>query len=165
MKSWIGWKEQVSCLRQISASGLCQQSVRKKSNQIRVFADFSTRLNQALKDHHCPFPSAEEIFDKLNGGKIFWKIDLSDAYLQIEVKENSSKLLCINTHRGFYKFNRLAFEVKVALAIFQQVMDAMLGNLDFATGLSWRHINHQQICDRASEAYYVRIQQTPRIRF
>ena len=105
-----------------------EQSVRKKSNQIRVCADFST-----LKDHHYPLPSPEEIFTKLNGGKIFSKIVLSDAYLQIKVEENSSKLLCINKHRGLYKFWRLAFGVKVAPAIFQQVMDAMLGDLDFAT--------------------------------
>ena len=107
--------------------------VRKKSNQIRVCADFSTGLNQTLKDHHYPLPSPEEIFNKLNGGKIFSKIDLSDTYLQIEVEENSFKLLCKNTHRGLYKFNRLAFGVKIAPAIFQQVMDAMLGDLDFAT--------------------------------
>ena len=106
---------------------------RKKSNQIRVCADFSTGLNQTLKDHHYHLPSPEEIFNKLNGGKIFSNIDLSDTYLQIKVEENSSKLLCINTHSCLYKFNRLAFGVKVAPAIFQQVMDAMLGDLDFAT--------------------------------
>ena len=49
--------------------------VRKKSYQIRVCTDFSTGLNQALKDHHYPLPSSEEIFNKLNGGKIFSKID------------------------------------------------------------------------------------------
>ena len=72
--------------------------VRKKSKEIRVCADFSTGLNAALKDYHNPLPSTEEVFNKLNGGKIFLKIDLSEAYLQIPVEENSSKLLCINTH-------------------------------------------------------------------
>ena len=70
-------------------------------------------------------------FNKLNGGKVFLKIDLSEAYLQIPVEENSSKLLCINTHRGLYKFDRLVFGIKVAPAIFQQVMDTMLGSFDF----------------------------------
>ena len=107
--------------------------VRKKNNQIRVCTDFSTGLNQALKDHHYPRPSPEEIFNKLNCSKIFSKIDSSDSYLQIEVEENSSKLLSINTHRGLYKFNRLAFGVKVVPAIFQQVIDATLGDLDFIT--------------------------------
>ena len=47
--------------------------------------------------------------------------------------EESSKLLCFNTHRGLYKYNRLAFGVKVAPVILQQVMDTMLGDLDYAT--------------------------------
>ena len=53
-------------------------------------ADFSTGLNVALKDYHYPLPSPEEVFNKLNGGKVFSKIDLSEAYLQIPVEENSS---------------------------------------------------------------------------
>ena len=69
--------------------------IRKKVKEIRVCADFSTGLNAALKDYHYPLPSPEEAFKKLNGGKVFSKIDLSEAYLQISVEENSSKLLCI----------------------------------------------------------------------
>ena len=57
---------------------------------------------------------------------------MSDAYLQIPVDEQCSKLLCVNTHRGLYKFNRLPFGVKVAPAIFQQAMDNMLNGLDFS---------------------------------
>ena len=106
--------------------------VKKKSKDIRVCADFSTGLNAALKDYHYPLPSPNEVFTKMSGGKTFSKIDLSDAYLQIPVEEESSKLLCINTHRGLYKFERLAFGIKVAPAIFQQVMDTMLGGLDFS---------------------------------
>ena len=85
-----------------------------------------------MKDYHYPLPTLEEVFNKLNGGVVFSKVDLSNAYLQIPVEEECSKLLCINTQRGLYKFERLAFGVKVASAIFQQVMDTMLGGLDFA---------------------------------
>ena len=105
--------------------------VRKKSNEIRVCADFSTGLNAALKDFNYPLPNPSEVFTKLNQGVYFSKIDLSDAYLQIPMEEDSSKLLCINTHRGLYKFERLPFGVKIAPSLFQQVMDAMLGGLDF----------------------------------
>ena len=81
--------------------------------------------------YHYPLPSTE-VFTKLNGGKFFSKIDFSDAYLQIPVEEESSKLLCLNTHRGLYQYERLSFLVKVTPAIFQQVMDTMLGELDFS---------------------------------
>ena len=106
--------------------------VKKKNNKIRVCADFSTGLNECLKDHNYPLPSAEDLFSKLNGGKIFSKIDLSDAYLQIKVNEECSKFLCINTHKGIFKLKRLPFGLKVAPALFQQVMDTMLAGLEFA---------------------------------
>ena len=108
--------------------------VKKKSKDIRDSADFSTGLNAALKDHHYPLPSPEEVFTKLNGGKIFSKIDLSEAYLQIPVEEENAKLLCISTQKGLFKFNRLAFGIKVAPAIFQQVIYTMLSGFDFSIG-------------------------------
>ena len=40
--------------------------VKKKSNQIRICADFSTELNDALQDHHYHLPSTEENFNELN---------------------------------------------------------------------------------------------------
>ena len=40
--------------------------VKKKSNQIRICADFSTGLNDASQDHHYPQPSPEENFNQLN---------------------------------------------------------------------------------------------------
>ena len=44
--------------------------VKKKYNEILVCADFSTGLNAVLRDYHYPLPSPEEVFTKLNGGKI-----------------------------------------------------------------------------------------------
>lgn len=100
-------------------------------------ADFSTGLNEGLKQHNYPLPSPEEIFVKLYGGKFFSKLDLSDAYLQIHVDEDCflNSLRSINTHRGLYKFNRLPFGVKVASITFQQIMDTLLAGMDFV-----RHI-------------------------
>ena len=40
--------------------------VKKKSNHLRISADFSTGLNDALQDHHYPLPSPEKIFNILN---------------------------------------------------------------------------------------------------
>ena len=91
----------------------------KKNNKIRMCVDFSTGQNDCLRDHTYPLPSPEDIFASLNGEKIFSKLDLSDAYLQVKVKEECSKLLTINTHKGLYKFNRLPFGLKVSSSIFQ----------------------------------------------
>ena len=59
--------------------------VKKKNGKIRVFVDYSIGLNNSLKTLNYPLPCSENIFANLNERKFFWKIDLSHAYLQIEV--------------------------------------------------------------------------------
>ena len=83
-------------------------------------------------DHSYPLPFPEDIFTNLNGGTIFSKIDLSEAYLQVKVNEECSKYLCINTHLGLFRLKRLPFGLKVAPALLQQIMDTMLTDLVFA---------------------------------
>ena len=102
--------------------------VKKKNNKIKVCADFSIGLNECLRDHTYPLPTPEEIFSKLNGGKVFLKIDLSEAYLQVKVEEECTKYLTIHTHR----LRRLSFNLKVAPSLFQQIMDIMLSGLEYA---------------------------------
>uniref|UniRef100_A0A5S6R6A2 RNA-directed DNA polymerase n=1 Tax=Trichuris muris TaxID=70415 RepID=A0A5S6R6A2_TRIMR len=103
--------------------------VKKRNGSFRICADFSTGLNDALELHQYPLPLPEDVFTVLNGGTVFSRIDFADAYLQIEVDEQSKELLTINTHRGLYRYNRLPFGVKSAPGIFQQIMDTMLAGL------------------------------------
>lgn len=104
--------------------------VRKPSGAIRICGDYSTGLNAVLKPHHYPVQTPENIFASLAGASIFSKIDLSDAYLQLEMDDRSKQLLTINTHRGLFTFNRLCPGVKPASAIFQQAVDTMLAGLE-----------------------------------
>ena len=106
--------------------------VKKKSGEICVCALFSTRLNAALEDFHYPLLFPRKYSLNWTAEFFFSKIYLSDAYLKTPVNNDSANLLCINMHRGLYRYERLAFGVKVAPAIFQQVMDTMLGGLDFS---------------------------------
>ena len=106
--------------------------VKKKNNKIRICADFSTELNECLRDHTYPLPTPEEIFSKLNGGKVFSKIDLSEAYLQVKVEEECTKYLTIHIHRGLYRLRLLPFRLKVAPNLFQEIMDTMLSRLEYA---------------------------------
>ena len=103
--------------------------VKKANGKVRLCADFSTGLNDALDIHQYPLPALEDLFTKLNGGTCFAKLDLPDAYLQMEVDENSKNLCTINTYKGLFQFCRLPFDIKSAPAIFQQTMDTMLTGL------------------------------------
>ena len=77
-------------------------------------------------------PTTEDIFAHLAGGRVFTKLDLSQAYLQLPVDEDSKDLLVINTQKGLFWYNRLPYGVSMALAIFQSVMDRILQGLPVA---------------------------------
>ena len=49
---------------------------------------------------------------------MFTKLDLSHAYLQVPLAEESQKYLFINTHKGLYVYKRLPFGVAAAPAVF-----------------------------------------------
>ncbi|EYC07744.1 hypothetical protein Y032_0069g372 [Ancylostoma ceylanicum] len=104
--------------------------VKKANGSLRLCADFSTGLNDALMLHQHPLPTPDDVFTKLNGGTTFTQIDFADAYLQIELDDAAKELLTINTHRGLLRYNRLPFGVKSAPGIFQQIMDSMICGLN-----------------------------------
>ncbi|XP_039447993.1 uncharacterized protein K02A2.6-like [Culex pipiens pallens] len=99
---------------------------------VRICADYSTGLNAVLEANKYPLPTPDDIFAKLAGSKFFSVIDLSDAYLQMEVEEESQKLLTMNTHKGLFKVKRLPPGVKPAPGAFQKVVDNMLAGQEGA---------------------------------
>ncbi|XP_049292703.1 uncharacterized protein K02A2.6-like [Anopheles funestus] len=105
------------------------EKVRKANGSIRICGEYSTRLNNALQHHQYPFPLPEEIFSTLANSSMFSQIDLTDAFLQVEVEQECRELLTVNTHRGLYAYNRLPPGVKVAPGAFQQLMETMLAGL------------------------------------
>lgn len=84
-------------------------TVPKKDGRFRICGDYKVTLNQVLEIEEYPLPTSKEMFSKLSGGKIFSKLDLSQAYLQVPVDENSKPYLTVNTHKGLYVYDRLPF--------------------------------------------------------
>lgn len=83
----------------------------KKNGQIHICGDFSVTLNaQLIVDDH-PLPTADELFASMAGGVIFSKIDLLQAYLQMEVRPEDGHLLTLNTHKGLYRCIRLMYRI------------------------------------------------------
>ncbi|XP_062535370.1 uncharacterized protein K02A2.6-like [Armigeres subalbatus] len=109
-------------------------AVTKTNGRVRICADYSTGLNSALEPHQHPLPLPQDIFAKLANKKVFSQIDLSDAYLQVEIDQDSQKLLTINTHKGLLEFTRLSPGVKTAPGAFQEIVDNMIAGLDGVSG-------------------------------
>lgn len=101
----------------------------KANGKMRICGDYKVTLNPAMKIEQYPLPKIADIFASFGGGQKFSKIDLTQAYLQMEVDEVSRNLLTINTHKGLFCFNRLPFGIASAPAIWQRAMDQVLTNI------------------------------------
>ena len=100
--------------------------VMKSDGRIRICGDYKITVNRAAKLEKYPIPRIEELFTSLAGGKAFTKLDLSHAYLQILLDEQSRRYVTINTHKGLFEYNRLPFGVASAPSIFQRIMENLL---------------------------------------
>ena len=67
----------------------------------------------------------DELFATLAKGKILSKLDLSQAYLQLQPNDASIPYVTINTHQRLYSFTRLPFGVASAPTIFQKMIDTV----------------------------------------
>uniref|UniRef100_A0A8C9TGR2 Gypsy retrotransposon integrase-like protein 1 n=1 Tax=Scleropages formosus TaxID=113540 RepID=A0A8C9TGR2_SCLFO len=102
----------------------------KKDNSVRICADYKVTSNPWLEVEQYPLPRTQDLFAKLSGGQRFTKLDLSQAYQQVPLEENSKRYLTINTPKGLYTYNRLPYGVASAPAIFQKIMDQVLQGMD-----------------------------------
>nr|VZI48243.1 unnamed protein product [Spirometra erinaceieuropaei] len=106
----------------------------RPNDSIRICVDFSIDSTAALTPNRYPSPVPPDLFGLLNGGTCIAQLDLTDAYLQIEVVPDSYELLTINTHRGLFQYTRLRFGVKAAPALSQQTINAMLPGIPAQLG-------------------------------
>ena len=89
-------------------------AVPKKDGRFRICGDYKVTVKP------------DDLFATLSRGAVFSKLDLSQAYLQYQLDEESSKYVTINTHQGLYRYTRLPFGVASAPALFQKLMDTIL---------------------------------------
>ena len=66
--------------------------VLKSDGSVRLCGDFKQTVNKAAKCDNYPIPKTEDLFASLGGGDKFTKLDLSNAYLQLELEEESQEL-------------------------------------------------------------------------
>ncbi|UYV85151.1 K02A2.6-like [Cordylochernes scorpioides] len=103
--------------------------VPKKNKEIRICCDFKVTLNKYLDTAAYPLPTQQDLFSTLAKGKYFSKLDLRNAYLQLEVDPGTRPLLTINTHKGLFRFKRMPFGLANAPSYFQSVMDRVLSGI------------------------------------
>ena len=100
--------------------------VLKPDQSVRICGDYKLTVNKAARLDTYPIPKLEDLFSRLAGGAIFTKLDLSQAYAQLKLDEESKQFTVINTHRGLFAYNRLSFGISSAPGIFQRTMEGLL---------------------------------------
>ena len=99
---------------------------RDPTGPIRICGDYKQTVNKVAPVDTYPIPNTIDQLAMLAGGEKFTKLDLSQAYQQLELDDGSRELLTINTHQGLYQPTRLQFGVHSATGMFQREMDSRL---------------------------------------
>ena len=69
----------------------------------------------------------------MSGGKLYSKLDLSQAYLQIPLDDESKNLAVINTHKGLFRYTRMPYGISSAPGIFQRFIESVLQGIPNVT--------------------------------
>ncbi|XP_076301711.1 uncharacterized protein LOC143219720 [Lasioglossum baleicum] len=85
----------------------------KSNGKIRICGDFKLTINPHIITNKNPLPRIEDVFAAMQGGEKFSELDLSHAYMQIPVDENSQVYLTIVTHLGLYRYTKMAEGIRM----------------------------------------------------
>ncbi|XP_055540746.1 uncharacterized protein K02A2.6-like [Wyeomyia smithii] len=103
--------------------------VLKDSGDIRLCIDMRRANGAVLRETH-PLPLVDEILGSVDGATTFSKIDIKDAYHQLEISKESRPITTFITKTGLYRYKRLMFGISCAPEIFQKTMETILAGLE-----------------------------------
>lgn len=110
--------------------------VRKKTGEQRLCVDFRALNAKSVKDKY-PLPLIEDQISNLSGNKFFITLDLASGYYQIPMAAESRHLTAFVTPDGHYEFKRMPFGLANAPAVFQKMMNKLLGSRRFTSALAY----------------------------
>ena len=79
----------------------------KEDGSVRICGDYKLTVNKVANVDKYPVPKTEDVLVKMNGRRIFCKLDLSNEYQELALDKKSREYLTINKHKGLYQPTRL----------------------------------------------------------
>ena len=102
--------------------------VPKKNGDVRICLD-PRDLNKAIKREIFQMPTAEEVFARLEGAKMFTVADVAKGFWHIRLHPSTAKMTTFKTHKGRYYWKRLPFGLNSSPEVFQKHLITALEGL------------------------------------
>lgn len=99
--------------------------VKNKDGSIRITTDYR-KINEFVNIDHFPMPRIDNVLERLQGAKFMTKIDLTKAFLQIPLTEDSCKYTSFITDYGQFEFLMVPFGIKFATGICNRIIKHIL---------------------------------------
>lgn len=101
---------------------------KKTCGKPRFCADFRKVNENTITDAY-PFPTVQEILDRLASAAIISTLDLKSGYWQVEMDPKVPDITAYVWPFGLFQFRAMPFGLKNAPATFQRFMESALGEL------------------------------------
>ncbi|GJY38823.1 putative reverse transcriptase domain-containing protein [Tanacetum coccineum] len=96
--------------------------VKKKDGSFQICIDYR-ELNKLTVKNRYPLLRIDDLFDQLQGSRVYSKIDLRSGYHQLRVRTEDISKTVFRTHYGHYEFQVMPFGLTNAQAIFMDLMN------------------------------------------
>lgn len=97
--------------------------VRKKNGKLRLCVDYRMLNKKTVKDSYA-LPRVEEVFDILNGAKLFSTTDMKSGYHQVSVEDQHKCRTAFTVGPlGLYEHNKMPFGLSNSPATYQRLME------------------------------------------
>ncbi|GKC58543.1 putative reverse transcriptase domain-containing protein [Tanacetum coccineum] len=96
--------------------------VKKKDGSFWMCIDYR-ELKKTYCENRYPLPRIDDLFDQLQGSRVYSKINLRSGYHQLRVREEDVSKTAFRTRYGHYKFQVMSFGLTNALTVFMDLMN------------------------------------------